>query len=128
MGTNGITPEHLDLKKDHGLSVRWSDGVESFYPIAYLRKMSPSAEMRELRKQMNSNPLTILPDGMSGSANIVATDAEMVGNYALKITFSDGHSTGLYSWSYLREIDPATNPDGKTKSDNAPAHNNPLGL
>lgn len=128
MGTNGITPEHLDLKKDHGLSVRWSDGVESFYPIAYLRKMSPSAEMRELRKQMNSNPLTILPDGMSGSTNIVATDAEMVGNYALKITFSDGHSTGLYSWSYLREIDPATNPEGKTKSDNAPAHNNPLGL
>ena len=128
MGTNGITPEHLDLKKDHGLSIRWSDGVESFYPIAYLRKMSPSAEMRELRKQMNSNPLTILPDGMSGSANIVATDAEMVGNYALKITFSDGHSTGLYSWSYLREIDPATNPEGKTKSDNAPAHNNPLGL
>lgn len=128
MGTNGITPEHLDLKKDHGLSVRWSDGVESFYPIAYLRKMSPSAEMRELRKQMNSNPLTILPDGISGSTNIVATDAEMVGNYALKITFSDGHSTGLYSWSYLREIDPATNPEGKTKSDNAPAHNNPLGL
>jgi DUF971 family protein len=128
MGTNGIIPEHLDLKKDQGLSVRWSDGVESFYPIAYLRKMSPSAEMRELRKQMNSNPLTILPDGLAGSAHIVATDAEMVGNYALKITFSDGHSTGLYSWSYLREIDPATNPEGKTKSDNAPAHNNPLGL
>ncbi len=128
MGTSGITPEHLDLKKDHGLSVRWSDGVESFYPIAYLRKMSPSAEMRELRKQMNSNPLTILPDGLSSSANIVATGAEMVGNYALKITFSDGHSTGIYSWSYLREIDPATNPEGKTKADNAPAHNNPLGL
>ena len=128
MDTKGITPEHLDLKKDHGLAVRWSDGVESFYPIAYLRKMSPSAEMRELRKQMNSNPLTILPDGLSSSANIVATGAEMVGNYALKITFSDGHSTGIYSWSYLREIDPATNPDGKTKSDNAPAHNNPLGL
>jgi DUF971 family protein len=128
MGTNGITPEHLDLKKDQGLAVRWSDGVESFYPITYLRKMSPSAEMRELRKQMNTNPLTILPEGMSGSTDIVATDAEMVGNYALKITFSDGHSTGIYSWSYLREIDPAINPEGKTKADNAPAHNNPLGL
>lgn len=128
MDTSGITPEHLDLKKDSGLSVRWSDGVESFYPIAYLRKMSPSAEMRELRKQMNSNPLTILPEGMSGSTEIVATDAEMVGNYALKIVFSDGHSTGIYSWSYLREIDPATNPDGRTDSDNAAPHNNPLGL
>ena len=128
MGTDGITPEHLDLKKEHGLTVRWSDGVESFYPIAYLRKMSPSAEMRELRKQMDTNPLTILPSGMSGSDGIVATDAEMVGNYALKIVFSDGHSTGLYSWSYLREIDPATNPEGKTEADNAAPHNNPLGL
>jgi DUF971 family protein len=30
----------------------------------------------------------------------------MVGNYALRITFSDGHATGLFSWRYLREIDP----------------------
>jgi DUF971 family protein len=32
--------------------------------------------------------------------------AEMVGNYALRIRFSDGHDTGIYTWSYLREIDP----------------------
>jgi len=132
MDTKGITPEHLDLKKDHGLNVRWSDGVESFFPIAYLRKMSPSAEMRELRKQMNTNPLTILPDGMASSNPIVATDAEMVGNYAIKIHFSDGHATGLYSWTYLREIDPNNdsikNADGLTKSDQGPSHSNPLGL
>jgi DUF971 family protein len=30
----------------------------------------------------------------------------MVGNYAVKISFSDGHDTGIYSWQYLREIDP----------------------
>ena len=132
MDTKGINPEHLDLKKDHGLTVRWSDGVESFFPIAYLRKMSPSAEMRELRKQMNTNPLTILPDGMASSKPIVATDAEMVGNYAIKIIFSDGHATGLYSWTYLREIDTNNdsikNADGLTKSDQGPSHSNPLGL
>ena len=38
--------------------------------------------------------------------NLTALGAELVGNYALRINFSDGHSTGIYSWDYLREIDP----------------------
>ncbi|MFK7760406.1 MAG: DUF971 domain-containing protein [Phycisphaerales bacterium] len=129
MDTNERTPEHLDLKKDQGLSIRWNDGVESYYPIVYLRKMSPSAEMRELRKQMDTNPLTILPDSMGSSGSLTATSAEMVGNYAIKIIFSDGHATGIYSWKYLQEIDPSSaSKDGLTKSDQGPSHNNPLGL
>ena len=124
------TPEHLDLKKDTGLTIRWSDGRESFYPIAYLRRMSPSAEMRELRKSQKTNPLTVLPSAPSADGgSIAAIDAQMVGNYALKIVFSDGHDTGIYSWAYLREIDPSTaTKDGLTESDKGPAHNNPLGL
>ncbi|MCA9304661.1 MAG: DUF971 domain-containing protein [Phycisphaerales bacterium] len=122
-------PANLDLKKDHSLSVQWSDGTESVYPIAYLRKMSPSAEMRELRKEMNTNPLTILPGSMGSGGVVTATGAELVGNYAIRIEFSDGHKTGLYTWDYLREIDPATvNEDGLTQSDRGPKHNNPLGL
>ncbi len=121
-------PEHLDLKKDTGLTIRWDDGRESFYPIAYLRRMSPSAEMRELRKSMKTNPLTILPKG-AGSSDVRAINAEMVGNYAIRITFSDGHSTGIYTWSYLREIDPDhASADGLTESDRGPRHDNPLGL
>ena len=121
------TPRHLDLKKDTALTITWQDGRESVYPIAHLRRLSPSADMRELRKQMKENPLTILPDG-SGGGSLTAVGAEMVGNYAIKIIFSDGHATGIYTWDYLREIDPAVNPEGRTKSDDAPAHNNPLGL
>ena len=99
------TPAHLDLQKDRGLTVRWSDGHDSFYSIAYLRRMSPSADQRELRKEMAKNPLTVLPSS-KGSGALVATGAEMVGNYALRVLFSDGHRTGIYSWEYLREIDP----------------------
>jgi DUF971 family protein len=128
MAEHANTPINLDLKKDESLTIGWSDGTTSVYPIAYLRKMSPSAEMRELRKEMNTNPLTILPDGMGSSDAITATGAEMVGNYAIKIMFSDGHDTGLYTWSYLREVDPANQADGLTKSDQGPSHNNPLGL
>ena len=121
------TPLNLDLKKDTALTIDWDDGSSSIYPIVLLRKLSPSADMRELRKQMQKNPLTILP-GSGGSGPLSALGAELVGNYAIKISFSDGHDTGIYTWDYLREIDPKTNPTGKTQSDSAAPHNDPLGL
>ncbi len=101
-----LAPTNLDLKKDKGLTIAWNDGVVSYISIARLRKMSPSADMRELRGQMAANPLTVLPASASrgGSGPLVVTDAELVGNYALRLTFSDGHSTGIYTWEYLREL------------------------
>jgi len=126
-------PEHIDLKKDRGLTIQWKDGSGSFYSINYLRRMSPSADQRELRKQMHTNPLTVLP-ATGGEGGLVATGAELVGNYAIRISFSDGHATGLYTWAYLREIDPARQPDDvpegheRAPGDDGPAHNNPLGL
>lgn len=109
-------PRKLDLKKDRGLTIEWADGTTSYYTVVYLRKMSPSAEMRELRAEMKRNPLTVLPAKMSGpSVPLTALGAEMVGNYALRIHFSDGHSTGIYSWEYLRQIDPAVQELKKSK-------------
>ena len=107
-------PAKLDLKKDRGLTVEWADGTTSYYSIAYLRRMSPSADMRQLREEMTTNPLTVLPNKPTGKPGpLVAESAEMVGNYAIKIRFSDGHDTGIYSWRYLRQIDPeAPKPDG----------------
>lgn len=102
-------PAHIDLARDRGLTVHWPDGTTSFYPIAYLRRMSPSAEARTLREQLARNPLTVLPSSGTSSGQrppLTATAAELVGNYALRIRFSDGHDTGLYSWDYLRRIDP----------------------
>ncbi|MGP1272369.1 MAG: gamma-butyrobetaine hydroxylase-like domain-containing protein [Phycisphaerales bacterium] len=104
---DSLTPASIDLKKDRGLTIQWQDGSASYYSIAYLRRMSPSADMRQLREEMQKNPLTVLPGGGGSPDAVVATGAELVGNYALRIRFSDGHSTGIYSWSYLREIDPA---------------------
>lgn len=100
-------PRKLDLKKDRGLAVEWADGRTSYYSIAYLRRYSPSAEARQLREEIARNPLTVLPSPKKGGdAPLVAESAELVGNYAIRIRFSDGHDTGIYSWEYLREIDP----------------------
>lgn len=101
-------PRHIDLQREHALHITWADGTRSRYPIEYLRAMSPSAEQRELRQEMERNPLTVLPAAMAAQTGpITAKGAEVVGRYAIRITFSDGHDTGIYTWAYLREIDPA---------------------
>ena len=108
-------PKHLELKKDQALTVYWWDGRVSVYPVAHLRRMSPSADQRELRQEMARNPLTVLPsapESAPGSGHaLTVTDLQLVGNYAVQLTFSDGHRTGIYSWQYLREIDPALGGD-----------------
>lgn len=125
---NHRTPDHIDLKKDRGLTILWNDGSSSYFSIPYLRRMSPSADMRELRKASHRNPLTVLPASPS-PGSLVATDAELVGNYGLKIAFSDGHASGIYSWQYLRQLDPEQdNPQGRAPGDDAPPHADPLGL
>ncbi len=100
-------PTSIDLKKNKGLTLEWEDGSTSYYSIAFLRRMSPSAEARQLREEIASNPLAVLPASATGTGEpLTATDAELVGNYAIRILFSDGHTTGIFSWRYLREIDP----------------------
>lgn len=121
-------PINIDLKKDRGLTVQWSDGSSSYYSIAYLRRMSPSAEARQLRQELARNPLTVLPTPRGGGSGgggggsgggLVAESAELVGNYAIRVRFSDGHDTGIYSWRYLREIDPGATKDGGPPTDPA---------
>ena len=121
--TDALTPTHLDLNREKGLTVEWSDGTSSFYDVKYLRKMSPSADQRELREQMARNPLTVLPASAanSGDAPLTAVRAELVGNYAVRIVFSDGHDTGLYSWDYLRRIDEGSG-DNRTATPAQPSN------
>ncbi len=104
-------PEHLHLERARGLTIEWADGHTAFYPVPWLRRMSPSAEQRELRAEMEKNPLTVLPSAGPSSSELTAESLELVGNYAIRIHFSDGHSTGIYSWDYLRQIEPAGDSD-----------------
>jgi DUF971 family protein len=69
--------------------------------------MSPSADAKTTREELDTNPLAILPK--SSSEPLKITDASLVGNYAVRLTFSDGHSTGIYSWDYLRNLQTNTN-------------------
>ena len=97
-----ITPKHFDIKKDSGISIEWSDSSTSFYACSLLRKYSPSADSKATRDEIQNNPLAILP--MSNGNPIAIEHAELVGNYAIRFTFSDGHSAGIYTWEYLRSL------------------------
>ena len=80
----------------------WRDGSKGFIDVVTLRRMSQSADARQERESQTTNPLHILKH--SSSEPLTALTAELVGNYALRIRFSDGHDTGLFSWLYLRSL------------------------
>ena len=89
-------PQEIRLNKTHDtLTLVYPDRRHEL-PAEYLRVYSPSAEVRgHGRGQAKLQ---------TGKAGIGITDLQPAGNYALKITFSDGHDSGLYSWGYLYEL------------------------
>lgn len=99
-----------------GLDVVWSDGHASHYDFPYLRERCPCAmcnDERTKKAAFDANaapvasrapvPSSVLP---MFKPKAKARAAHAVGNYALQIDFTDGHSTGIYSYDYLRTICP----------------------
>ena len=115
--TPATTPTRLHLKKDERLEIDWADGRRCVYPVAYLRSMCPCAQCRTVRDGKDPHRiepggggtgkkplLTILPGNYARPLRAVS--AEMVGNYGVRIEWSDQHGSGIYSFQYLREICP----------------------
>lgn len=103
------TPLKLDLKKDERLTITWSDGRTCTYSLSLLRTMCPCALCKTVRGKEAGAPkkktsLSILPGNFSEP--LAVTHAELVGNYALRLDWSDSHSSGIYSFEYLRSICP----------------------
>ena len=102
---SGVTPRAIDVDRDRALTIDWSDGTRSVLPVALLRRLSPSAEAKAWRDEQAKNPLAVLPTSKSSPTGPLRIEnAELVGNYALRLSFSDGHSSGLYAWDYLRAL------------------------
>jgi DUF971 family protein len=108
------TPSRLDLQKDRQLIIEWQDGGRSVYPVAYLREMCPCAQCKIDRKERESKKARLSLRILSGdsAAPIAATGAELVGNYAIRLDWSDNHGSGIYSFDYLRSIDPTAPASG----------------
>ena len=78
------------------LNVTFDNGEKVALPAEYLRVSSPSAEVQ------GHSPAE--RKVLGGKRHVLITSVEPVGNYAVRLIFSDGHSTGLYTWTYLLEL------------------------
>ncbi len=78
------------------LEIVFDDGARFELPCEYLRVYSPSAEVRG-----HGPGQEVLQVGKEA---VEITAIEPVGNYAVRLVFSDGHDSGLYSWSLLHEL------------------------
>ena len=78
------------------MEISFDDGKSHRLSCEYLRVYSPSAEVRG-----HGPGQEVLQEG---KRDVEITAIEPVGNYAVKLVFSDGHDTGLYSWDYLYSL------------------------
>lgn len=91
------TPSAIRVSTDKStLSIHYAEGDSFSLSAEYLRVFSPSAEVRG-----HGRGQEVL---QFGKRHVVISGLEKAGNYALRITFSDGHDSGIYSWSYLSEL------------------------
>jgi DUF971 family protein len=91
------SPTEIKLhQKSRVLEIRYADGRSFRLPYEFLRVYSPSAEVRG-----HGPGQEVL---QTGKREVDIRSLEPVGSYAVQPVFSDGHSTGIYSWEYLYEL------------------------
>ena len=90
-------PTHIHLHQaSRLLEIRFDDNTECQLSCEFLRVYSPSAEVRG--HGYGQETLQV------GKEDVQITDISPIGHYAVRLTFSDGHNTGLYSWDYLYNL------------------------
>jgi len=96
---NPKTPRPTEItlhQQSKVLDIAFDDGARFELPCEYLRVFSPSAEVRG--HGPGQEVLQV------GKKEVGIREVEPVGMYAVKLVFTDGHDTGIYSWEYLYEL------------------------
>jgi DUF971 family protein len=93
----GRWPTELTLSKDKRvLTIVFEDGVRHMLSAEYLRVMSPSAEVQGHSPDQRKT--------VGGKQDVAILNIIPVGNYAVRLTFDDMHSTGIFGWDYLDKL------------------------
>lgn len=96
------TPAPTEIRYDKAqriLRLTWSDGETHELSAECLRVCAPSADVRH-HGPTGPEQWSVVPD----KENVAIEAIDPVGNYAVRLRFSDGHDTGLYSWDVLRDL------------------------
>ena len=91
-----ITPSKINLSKNKKTLTVTFDETDYLMSSEYLRVYSPSAEVQGHGPGQETLQLN--------KQNVEIEKLSPMGNYAISIHFSDGHTTGIYSWSYLHHL------------------------
>ena len=83
------------------LAIRWNDGVESYVPLERFRRACPCAECGGEPDVLGN---ISRPNVSYTPASFELVGWQLIGGYALQPRWADGHSTGLYSFQYLRRL------------------------
>ena len=97
MGSTAAQPTEIKLhQQSRLLEVSFANGKTFSFPCEFLRVYSPSAEVRG--HGPGQEVLQV------GKKNVAITHIEPMGGYAIQLSFSDGHDTGIYSWDLLYDF------------------------
>lgn len=94
-----MSPKTIRLLSSKELEITWSDNIKTKISLMDLRKLCPCAGCVVERGNQSSKFIPLF----SGN-QINAAEIKQVGTYAISIVWKDGHSTGIYEYSYLRKI------------------------
>ncbi|MGO9481572.1 MAG: gamma-butyrobetaine hydroxylase-like domain-containing protein [Candidatus Kryptoniota bacterium] len=97
-----MRPIKFQKMNDESVLIKWDDDAEFTLSTKYLRDRCPCAACTGesiLWREYKPSSLQILTPGKYGLKS-----AEVVGNYAIGLTWDDGHNTGLYAFDYLKRI------------------------
>ena len=105
--SNVCEAEHVAISKSKGIRIDWKDQHHSEYDLRYLRDHCPCATCAGT----HGTPPAAAPGASSNpfqmfQPSLRILEVEPVGNYAIRLKWSDGHSTGIYSYEYFRRICP----------------------
>lgn len=90
-------PTEIRLSKDRRvLSLAYENGATDSFEAEFLRVHSPSAEVQGHSPAQRQT--------VPGKRNVKIVAVDPIGNYAVRLTFDDGHNTGLFSWRYFRTL------------------------
>ncbi len=93
----GVAPTEIRVRRaSRRLEVDFAGDRQFSYPAEYLRVLSPSAEVQG---HSPAERVTV-----PGKRDVGISAVEPIGHYAIRITFDDGHGTGIFTWSYLLEL------------------------
>jgi DUF971 family protein len=108
-------PEHIAISKSKGITIDWRDGHASSYGLNYLRENCPCATCTGAHGTPPGSQPSAAPFQMY-KPTLKMVDVEPVGNYAVRIVWNDGHSTGIYSFEHFRKICPCPECAGRKRS------------